>query len=265
MDQQSAFAPDGRARNRPPVQYATTSRKAVEQVSLEDGINDLFNFVNDAIQYFARFERDFHQDIHQIREYCDKGLLEAVWTQKVHPIEKQSRDRRGSSRSNNFGDHHAADHESPTFRNTMRQMLSDLDAALAAAESFRPSQRRPSRYSGEDASKIRQQLHRSYQSLKKSFLLVMNRRLEMETVNTELEMLRVFLSRNGAKEDREVDGRDHGYGGGGHQSEAGNGFHDHEGYEEAVDQEGGGNDGQEGWTGGNGGGGGGEGTSWDNP
>lgn len=197
MHQQPAFPPNERARNHSHAKRDTPGRRPTEIPSLEDAIIDLYDSVDDAIQYFSHFEQDFRQDTHRIRNYCDKGLLEAIWASKVHPQTSAQR----SSRTHSEAEANYDGHE--TCRGTMKQLLSALGAALAAAEDFRPSQRRPSRYSPDDAMKIRVQLHRSYQNLRKSFSMLTQRRSEMETVNTELEMLRVFLSRNGAEE-REV-------------------------------------------------------------
>ncbi|KAL8722439.1 MAG: hypothetical protein Q9225_001061 [Loekoesia sp. 1 TL-2023] len=232
------FPHDGRTRHGPPAQYGTTGRKAAEQLSLEDGIAYLFDSVSETIEYCSQFQEEFHQDIYRISSYCEKRLLEAVWMQKVRPVDKASRDRQRNARYDDSGNHGGADYEPPTFRNIMRQLLSALTAALTAAEDFRPSQRRPSRYSVDDATKIRQQLHRSYQNLRKSFTVVMERRSEMESVNTELEMLRVFLSRNGADQGRQEDGKDYSQGRSGYQPPVGSDFQSQDVYEESGEQEG---------------------------
>ena len=179
-------------------QHGQPSRKPIKCVSLEDGIADLFDCVDETIHYISHFEQDYQQDIHRIRDYCDEGLLDAVWMEKILPTAKPSRDRQRNIRSDSF-DHQDRQKPGPmTFRNATRQLLEALGAVLAAAES-RPSQRRPSRYKNEDVSRIRQQLHRSHQNLRKSFFVVAERPSEMESVKTELEMLSVFLSRNGAR------------------------------------------------------------------
>ncbi|KAI4129814.1 MAG: hypothetical protein LQ338_002065 [Usnochroma carphineum] len=197
VDGQSPFPPDGRARNHPHTQRSTADRRPMESLSLEDGITELYDSVNDAIQYFFHFDQDFRQDTQRIRAYCDKNLLEAVWTSKVHPQTQSQHNRRGQFDVE--GSHDRSSPASATFRSTIKQLLKALGVVVTAAEEFRPSQRRPSRYTSDDAAKIRQQLQRSFQNLRRSFAIVMQRRLEMETVNTELEMLRVFLSRNGAE------------------------------------------------------------------
>lgn len=236
LEQQLPFSHNGRARHRLPTQDGTTGRKAAEQLSLEDGITDLFASVNETIEYFFQFQEEFHQDVYRISNYCEKRLLEAVWMQKVRPVDKANRRNARYDQSGNQG---GPGYGPTTFRNVMRQLLSALTAALTAAEDFRPPQRRPSRYSADDASKIRQQLHRSYQNLRKSFSVVMERRSEMESVNTELEMLRLFLSRNGADEGREDDGKDYRQGRGGHQPQVGSDFQSQDVYEESGEQEGG--------------------------
>ncbi|KAL9024147.1 MAG: hypothetical protein Q9196_006729 [Gyalolechia fulgens] len=206
LDQQPAFPHDGRDPRRLGSQHGPRSRMPPQRISLEDGISDLYDSVDDAIQSFAHFEQEFDQDIHDIRNYCEKRLLEAVWMQKICPVEKTSRDRQRHTRLGNAAEQGEANRSSPSLRSTMRQLMSSLDTALATAEDFHPSPRRPSRYTVEDAVKIRQQLLRSYQSLRKSFSIVVEKRSEMESLNTELEMLRVFLSRNGAEENRDGGG-----------------------------------------------------------
>ncbi|KAL8833805.1 MAG: hypothetical protein Q9176_007803 [Flavoplaca citrina] len=91
----------------------------------------------------------------------------------------------------------------------MDQLLSCISNTIRAAEEFRPSQRRPSRYKTDDVAKIRQQLPRAYSSLQGSCPKAMDRCSEMEHVTTELEMLRVFLESKGARGDT-----DRGAGGG---------------------------------------------------
>lgn len=215
MDQQPQFPQDRRSRNNPQTQRGTPSRRPADIPSLDDGVFELYDSVNDAIGYFSHFEQDFRQDIHRIRNYCEKQLLEEVWASKVHPPTSGQRSRRTQHEVDSNFD--GPDGELPTFRSTMKQLVISLGGALAAAESFRPSQRRPSRYSLEDAAKIRQQLHRSNQSLRKSLSLVIDRRSEMETVHTELEMLRIFLGRNGAEEGGGGNDPGHVQGGGGRQ------------------------------------------------
>lgn len=213
MDQQPSYHPDGRARNQPRTHRGTSSRRAAEAPSLEDGIIELFDSVNHAIDFFSHFEQEFRQDTHRIQTYCEQGLLEEVWGSKVHPQATGQRGmRKQHDRDRNFD---GPDAEIPTFRDTMNELVSSLDGALSAAESYRVSQRRPSRYSPEDAAKIRQQLRRSDHNLRRSFAIVGKRRSEMETVNTELEMLTVFLSRNGAEEGRRRDDPGHSRAGGG--------------------------------------------------
>ncbi|KAL8751975.1 MAG: hypothetical protein Q9184_005883 [Pyrenodesmia sp. 2 TL-2023] len=224
MDQQPSYPPDGRVRNQQRIQHGAPSRRPAETPFLEDGIIELFDSVNDAIQFFANFEQDFRQDTHRIQTYCEKPLLEEVWGSKIRP---QASGQRGMRKQHDVDSNFdRPDGRIATFRDTMKELVSSLEGALTAAESYRVSQRRPIRYSLEDAAKIRQQLRRSDHNLRKSFAIVGNRRSEMETVNTELEMLRVFLSRNGAEEGRGGDDRRHGRGGGGGQRRSGDDMRD---------------------------------------
>lgn len=224
MDQQPSYPPDGRARNPQRTQHGTSSRRPAEAPSLEDGIVELFDSVNHAIQFFSHFQQDFRQDTHRIQPYCEKELLEEVWGSKIRPPATGQRGmRKQYDRDRSFD---GPDPEVPTFRGTMNELVSSLEGTLTAAETYRVSQRRPSRYSLEDAAKIRQQLRRSDHNLRKSFAIVGKRRSEMETMNTELEMLRVFLSRNGAEEGWEGDDPGHGRGGGGRQRRVGDDMRD---------------------------------------
>ncbi|KAL8897249.1 MAG: hypothetical protein Q9207_007308 [Kuettlingeria erythrocarpa] len=262
MDQQPSYQPDGRARNQPRTHYGTpTSGRAPEASFLEDGIIELFDSVNHAIDFFSHFEHDFRKDTHRIQTYCEQGLLEEVWGSKVRP---QAAGQRGGMRKQHDRDRNfdGPDAEIPTFRDTMNELVSSLEGTLSAAESYRVSQRRPSRYSLEDAAKIRQQLRRSDHNLRRSFAIVGKRRSEMETVNTELEMLRVFLSRNGAEEARRRSDPRHSRAGGGrprrggddmrHSSNAEGDTAWEEGGEQVEEYSGGYGDGQDGGAGDNG-------------
>ncbi|KAL8686173.1 MAG: hypothetical protein Q9224_005530 [Gallowayella concinna] len=187
-----------------------TSRKSKDHdVSLEDGISELFDFVNEAIRFFGHFDHDYQQDIQRIRRYCDHRLIDAVWMQKAQggPREGRAGGRRRGDQDDDIEREERS--QPPTLRNMMKRLNSTMETALDAVESFRPSQRRPSRHNPEDVVKIRKQLHRTYQNLRKSFSVVMEKPSEMEHVTTELEMLSLFLGRNGA-----ADGNNGGRGGG---------------------------------------------------
>ncbi|KAL8752467.1 MAG: hypothetical protein Q9199_005719 [Rusavskia elegans] len=182
-------------------QRGMASRRSKEHdVPLEEGIQDLFESVNEAIEFFAHFTQDYQQDVHRISKYCNKQFINAIWAEKARGCPRDARDGRAGRRR---GDpDHDVDREDrmqpPSLSNSLTQLLSAIAATLRAAEDFRPSQRRPSRYNTDDMAKIRQQLQRAFHSLRKSYPVVMERRSEMEHVTTELEMLGVFLGRNGA-------------------------------------------------------------------
>ncbi|KAL8986735.1 MAG: hypothetical protein Q9177_004000 [Variospora cf. flavescens] len=240
MDQPAPFPHHGRAREHPRAHRSVQSRWPPERISLEDGINELYDAVNEAIHYFFQFDQEFQQDTHLIRDYCGKRLLEAIWAAKVQP-RRQSQSQQHGQRGR-FDDERIREGPVSDFALALDRLLSSLRAALTIAEGTRPSQRRPSRDSAEDAAKVQKQLHRSFQNIRKSYSLVMERRSEMETVNTELEMLRVFLSRNGAEEGRWRGKPDYFQEEGGppHRSDSGGSQ-----LEESVDQ-------PEEWTGGHG-------------
>ncbi|KAI4114882.1 MAG: hypothetical protein LQ345_004422 [Seirophora villosa] len=200
--QQPPFPRDGRAPEHPRAQRSVRGRRPAESISLEDGMNHLYAAVNDAIHYFARFDHEFRQDTHLIRNYCGKRLIEAIWASKVRP-HTQSQSQHGQRAR--FEDEYIREGPVSDFESAMERLLFSLRAALTAAEEFRPSQRRPSRFSAEGVARIQKQVHRTFQNIRRSYTIVMERRSEMETVNTELEMLRVFLSRNGAEEGRRRD------------------------------------------------------------
>ncbi|KAL8735288.1 MAG: hypothetical protein Q9181_002863 [Wetmoreana brouardii] len=198
LDHQPPFPGDGRGRYNSQSQRERPGRQSMESVTLEDGVVDLFHAVNDAIQQFGHFEQDYNRDVQRIRSYCDNRLIGAVWMQKIAP-RATSRDRQ-RERHGGLDERDRVEHQPLGLRGTMKQLLSTLGAALHAAEDFRPSQRRPCRYSPEDVSEIRQHLHKAYQSLRKSFSTVAEHPSKVGKVTTELEMLRVFLSHNGAQE-----------------------------------------------------------------
>ncbi|KAI4222247.1 MAG: hypothetical protein L6R36_006289 [Xanthoria steineri] len=191
-------------------------RSREHEVSLEEGIQHLFESVNAAIEFFARFTQDYQQDIHRIGRYCNKHVMELVWQAKA---QGSSRVARGGRSGRRRGEHeYDVDREErmqpPSLHTSLTQLLSSLSATIRVAEDSRSSQRRSSRYKTDDVAKILQQLQRAHHSLRKSFLVVMEKRSEMEHMTTELEMLSVFLGRNGAGGNA-----DGGAGGGGRPSE----------------------------------------------
>ncbi|KAL8724435.1 MAG: hypothetical protein Q9166_007957 [cf. Caloplaca sp. 2 TL-2023] len=196
-------------------QRGVPNRRSREQdMSLEDGILELFEVINEAINIFAHFNQDYQQDVQRIRKYCDKHLIDAVWMQKVCGGSREAGDPRRRHRGEQDEDMDRTARQSPSLRSTMKQLLSSVELALNAAQVFRPSPRRPSRYTSDDVVKIQEQLHRTYQNLRRSFPIVTERRSEMEHVSTELEMLRLFLGRNGAADGVEDVARGGGHGGG---------------------------------------------------
>ncbi|KAL8806699.1 MAG: hypothetical protein Q9223_004515 [Gallowayella weberi] len=180
------------------------SRRSKDRdVSLENGMSELFDCVNEAIRFFGDFDHDYQQDIQRIRRYCDQRLIDAVWMQKAQggPREGRAGGRRRGDQDDEI--EREGPPQLPTLRNTMKQLKSTMETAIDAVENFRASQRRPSRHTLEDVAKIRKQLHRTYQNLRRSFLGVLKKRSEMEHVTTELEMLSLFLGRNGAADGNE--------------------------------------------------------------
>lgn len=214
-------------------------RSKGQDVSLEDGIGELFESVNEAIKLFGYFDHDYQQDVQRIRRYCDQHLIDAVWMQKVRGSPREGRTG-GGRRRGDLDDELEREERTqpPNLRNTMKQVLSTMDMALDAVESFRPSQRRPSRHTPEDVAKIRKQLHRTYQNLRKSFSVVLERRSEMEHVTTELEMLSLFLGRNGASggNDGARSGARGGQHGGGRRRTAESEVRGQSAYEEELDE-----------------------------
>ncbi|KAL8912886.1 MAG: hypothetical protein Q9171_002180 [Xanthocarpia ochracea] len=185
-----------------PSQRKMPSRRSKEHnISLEDGIQDLFEAINEGIDLFTHFTQDYQQDVERISRYCDKHLIDAIWMEKVRSSPRDIKEGRAGRRRGGPDRELQQEErmEPPALRSMMKQLLSTIETTVNAVDDFRPSQRRPSRYKPEDIAKIRQQLNRSYQNLRRSFPLVMDRRSEMEHVTTEMEMLGLFLGRNGAE------------------------------------------------------------------
>ncbi|KAL8858699.1 MAG: hypothetical protein Q9178_004787 [Gyalolechia marmorata] len=193
---------EGRNAHHYPSQRKMPSRRSKEHnTSLEDGIQDLFEAINEGIDLFTHFTQDYQQDVERISRYCDKHLIDAIWMEKVRGSPRDTKEGRAGRRRGGPDRELQREErmEPPALRSMMKQLLSSIETTVNAVDDFRPSQRRPSRYKPEDIAKIRQQLNRSYQNLRRSFPLVMDRRSEMEHVTTEMEMLGLFLGRNGAE------------------------------------------------------------------
>ncbi|CAL8579266.1 hypothetical protein XPA_005015 [Xanthoria parietina] len=192
-------------------------RSREHEFSLEEGIQHLFESVNAAIEFFAHFTQDYQQDIHRISRYCNKHVVDLVWQAKAQGSPRDARGGRSGRRRGEY--EYEVDREErmqpPSLHTSLTPLLSSLSATIRVAEDFRSSQRRPSRYKTDDVAKILQQLQRAQHSLRKSSLVVMEKRSEMEHMTTELEMLSVFLGRNGAGGNA-----DGGAGGGGRPGES---------------------------------------------
>ena len=195
-------------------QRGVASRRPRDQdVSLDDGVQDLFEIANRAIEFFIHFSEDYQQDVQRISRYCHRRTVDGIWAEKTRSSPRDTRDGRADRRRGEPPEHEMDREErtqAPSLGKAMNQLLSGIYNTIRAVEEFRASQRRPSRYKTDDVAKIRQQLSRAYSSLQASFPKVMDRRSEMEHVTTELEMLRVFLESKGAGGDA-----DRGAGGGG--------------------------------------------------
>lgn len=186
-------------------QRGVASRRPREQdVSLDDGVQDLFETVNKAIGFFTHFSQDYQQDVQRISRYCHRRTVDGIWAEKTRSSPRDTKDGRADRRRGEPSEYDMDREERmqpPSLGKSMNHLLSGINNTIRAAEEFRPSQRRSSRYKTDDVAKIRQQLSRTYSSLQGSFPKVMDRRSEMEHVTTELEMLRVFLESKGAGSD----------------------------------------------------------------
>lgn len=180
-------------------QRGLPSRRTKERdISLEDRIQDLLEFVNEVIDLLGHLDRGFQQDVQRISMYCDRRTIDAVWMEKVRGNPRVNREgRTGRHRGGHDDEVETEDQrQSTSLRSIIKQLLSTIDIALEAARHFRPSQRRTSRYKSDDVAKIGQQLTRTYENIRKSFPVVMQRSSEIGHMTTELEMLGVFLGRN---------------------------------------------------------------------
>ncbi|KAL9041764.1 MAG: hypothetical protein Q9180_001065 [Flavoplaca navasiana] len=183
---------------------AAGHRSREQNVSLDDGMQDLFETVNKAIGLFSHFSQDYQQDIQRISRYCHRRIVESIWVEKTRSGPRDTRDGRADRRRGEPPAHDMDREERmqpPSLGKSMDQLLSGIRNTIKAAEEFRPSQRRTSRYKADDVAKIRQQLSRAYSSLQGSWPKAMDKYSEMEHSTTELEMLRVFLESKGARGD----------------------------------------------------------------
>ncbi|KAL8767579.1 MAG: hypothetical protein Q9209_005951 [Squamulea sp. 1 TL-2023] len=215
LDHPSRFLEDeGRSGYHQSSQRGIPKRRSKEHdISLEDGVQDLFHSVNEAIDLLSHLDRGFQQDVQRIRVYCDERLINAIWMEKVRGIPRETRDGRiGRHRGGHDEEIETGEQrQSTSLRSTIKQLLSTIEIALDAAHHFRASQRRSSRYKPDDVAKIGQQLTRTYENLRKSFPVVMQRSSEMGHITTELEMLGVFLGRNVPRNTMEGGPRDGGH------------------------------------------------------
>ncbi|KAL8691854.1 MAG: hypothetical protein Q9218_003015 [Villophora microphyllina] len=196
-DASASYANGVRSRHNSHSRRDKPSRRSLGNATLEAGIEELSHCVDAAIDEFSNFEQEFRQDIHRIRNYCDSNLIEAVWMQKVHPREQSRNHQHGRSAEAEGPD--SSERRPPGLRDTIKTVLSGLGAALNAAEQFRPSQRRPSRYAPEDIPKIHKRLQRAVQDLRELFPEAMERHEELKNMKTALGELRLFLTDNGAE------------------------------------------------------------------
>ncbi|KAL9040792.1 MAG: hypothetical protein Q9214_004341 [Letrouitia sp. 1 TL-2023] len=181
-----------------------SSRKQELRVSLDDAVDDLLAVVHDAMDFYKRFEQDFYHDTRRI-SYVDAHTIGEIWMQKVTPTQKRARGGRQphSERSDDLS--HGDREASLSFRSIRKQLLKSINRAFEVAMSVKSSRSRDgSRYSSEEASKIRYHLEKTSPSIERSLLAVHERISEMQPLLTELEMFSLFLSRNKAHDEGHV-------------------------------------------------------------
>ncbi|KAL8663313.1 MAG: hypothetical protein Q9202_003949 [Teloschistes flavicans] len=178
-------------------QRGRPGRRSSELVSLEDSVVQLSQCVIAAMATFNKIEVDFDQDIHRIRRYCDKGLIEEIWMQKVRPRNRSRNHRHGQPGEAEDLDRN--ERQSPGLRETMKQLYPALGAALSAAENFRPSQRKPTPYSSEDVRNIHKRLNKANKDFGDHWRSILESHSEFGRMRTTLDELRTFLSHNGGE------------------------------------------------------------------
>ncbi|KAL8672102.1 MAG: hypothetical protein Q9168_003434 [Polycauliona sp. 1 TL-2023] len=188
-------------------------RSKEHEVSLEEGIQELFDSANEAIGFFTRFEQDFNGDVQRISRYCSERITDAIWKAKAREAPRESHDGRAGRRRGGENERDSERQERrqppPSLGNSLGQLLSGIEDTVRIAEEFRPSQRRPSRYKPEDVAGIRRHLARAYRALHELFPDFIEKSSKMKPVVTELEILVVSLKGHVAGNDA-----DRGAGGG---------------------------------------------------
>lgn len=170
-------------------------RRSTEIVPLEDSVIQLSRCVIATMKKFKQVEEEFDHDVHRIRRYCEEGLVEEVWMHKVRP---RNRSRNGQhGRLAEADDLDRNERQSSGLWETMKQLILTLDAALDAAENFRPSQRKPTQYTTEDIRNIHKRLAQANEDFRKSWRSIFKSRSDAGRMRTSLDELRLFLSHNG--------------------------------------------------------------------
>ena len=157
--------------------------------SIEALLNDLDHLVQGAIAFYRDFQETFCQDIVRIQSYAPDDLISMILKAKMSATAGFRSDPRRGSVSSPEVRHSAS--SVPSFYDTSRDLLGGMKKAAKTLSYCNASH-------GVDPSLVARQIKKSYLAVAPVFQSGSISVPDLNSLATELEMLSVFLSRNGA-------------------------------------------------------------------
>ena len=158
-------------------------------VPIEPILDDLDHLLQDAMTFYRKFQQDFLQDIHSIESYTDEDLLSRILIAKARASKSPRRQSRGDLA--HPGDTQgSASLESP-FHTWKQALIEGMRRAVNEIAYCRP---------GYDniPGLVRSQISKTCKTITPALQIRNISISNLNTLATHLEMLSIFLNRNGA-------------------------------------------------------------------
>lgn len=167
-------------------------------VSLQDAMMDLYDFLKHAERYYYHFREDFENDIIRIKSYTRSDVLGYLWASKVSESDNPRARERPCLAEPRDGYETEEQTLRDGFRPTGKQIGRLFKVAITAADKMklqRPS--RESKIDPSNAARISEKLKTVYKDVI-ALLGSASRRVEyVQYLLTDLEMAATFLKGNG--------------------------------------------------------------------
>ena len=157
------------------------------RIPIEDVLEGLGHRIQDALSFYHELQQDFSNDVHRIRRYAPEELLSYILQAKIASMNSPEQRRRRSRRSTEPQKYAESDRGFYTVQKVLIATLRRADADLKSCKCT----------SEIDPALVSQQIKKTYKAIHPSLNAANVRIPDVKILATELEMLLVFLKRQG--------------------------------------------------------------------